>query len=206
MGNAGKAGMEGDGRLTVTVVPGQGDASSDALSEFLEEFARREHSRDVSVVSARDVRHAQSMLAHGDAEYALMRGDSLTGFGDEGQYEVVWERDVQVSYVVASSYVCRLGDVAALVVDDDTMGRVSSSLADVMGDHAYVRYGCDDGDEGARRLKEQPHAYMAGTAVVCSEAACDAARLRRLTSPFVDAGCEGVRFVAIRRRCGGEGE
>lgn len=194
-------GMQGT-KARVGHARGQGVVSMDALSGFMSEVIDGQANDDMTVVPTRSIEVGLRMLRNGSIDCLLVRGDKATVaqvervLGDIGWHRI-WESSVPSSYVIASATALSLDEVPALLIDDVAMGRAGQAIREAMGDRRFVRYGCADGDESARTLREQPDAYMTGTAVVCSARACVGAGLRRLTQGLVDDGAEDIEFMVI---------
>ena len=188
----------GDG-TRVACLASQSVMASDVVGRLIGEHTVGGAGTTGSPVRVRSLTEAKAALERGDIDILVIRSDDLGSLDGTGlAYDVVWTGAADVSYVIAAPRHMETGEVRALVMDDHTEAATRDSLRTILGGRKVTRYGCGDGDLGARRLKRQPDAYMPGTAIVCLPAAADAAGLRRLTEPFVDDGHSAVGFAAVR--------
>ena len=188
-------------KVSVGYLSRQGIASMDAVSRFISEVIDEQIRAEFMLRSVKGLETGLAMLRNGDLDYLMTMDEASVEekLNDmpSTSVERVWEVAIPSSYVIASESAMTLDEIRAILVDDVAMRRAGDSIRDILAGRQLVRYGCEDGDEAARRLREQPDAYMEGTAVVCSTRACSGAGLRQLAQPFVNDGDEGVKFVVL---------
>lgn len=188
--------------IRIGYAQGQGAVAEEATRRFVTEFIGDE---DVRIVPFANADIAMMRLSNGDVEYLVMR-DTESDRRDLSQFSSrrisfseIWRGNLPVRYVVAAPHPCQLSDVTAIIADDVAWGHVGETFRRQMGDRKYFRYGSPDGDISARKLKKQPDSYMRGTAVICSQGACEGTRLSRISDALVDGGTAEIGFVALER-------
>ena len=185
--------------VTIGYLMNQGVTALEAVSKFVSDYADGHGFPDAEQIAIKDIGTAIIRMRNGSLDYLVTSREEMERAEDDGgrSWHGVWETSFPVSYVIAAPHVSDLSDITALLMDGQAERHTRNSLPSVMGDMRCFRYGCGDVDEGAARLRQQPNAYMRGTAVVCSPQTCDSSGLNRLTEPFVDEGNDRIEFVAV---------
>lgn len=192
--------------LTIGYLDTDGTAAAKATSTFAEAIHEPSSKEGIRIKKFQRKDAAVRSLLSKEIRYLAVRDTALTApllqsIRDDAEHQgidckAIARTTVPVTYVVGAPQWCSIDDVKAVIMDDEGMSRTTQHREESLPS-GVVRYGSVCGDSAAKCLKEQPGAYMHGTAVLCSEDACKKARLHVVLQDMTDTGKEDVEFVLL---------
>lgn len=192
--------------LTIGYLDTDGTAAAKAAGAFAETIHEPNAKGGIRIKKFLRKDAAIRSLLSKEIRYLALRDTALTApliqsIRDEAEHQgidckAVARTQVPVTYVVGAPQWCSVDNVKAVIMDDEGMSRTTMHREASLPS-GVIRYGSVCGDSAAKCLKEQPGAYMHGTAVLCSADACKKARLHVVLQDMTDTGQENVEFVLL---------